>query len=173
MDDTTVELHPRGADDHALLAALAGRLLGRPAVVEHLCPNCGATDHGRPLVEGAFVSLSRAGGLVALAVSLDGAVGIDIETVAGVAASGFDDVAFSAPERDEIARAGDPDLHRARLWTAKEAVLKARGTGLRTDPRLVDVRDAGVELETSAPEPGYVVTVARLREATPSRSTAR
>ena len=173
MDDTTVELHPRGDDDHALLAALAARLLGRPAAVGHRCPNCGGTDHGQPQVDGAFVSLSRAGDRVALAVSLEGPVGIDIETVSRVAASGFDDVAFTERERAEIAGAADADEHRARLWTSKEAVLKARGTGLRTDPRLVDLRDAGVELETSAPEPGYVVTVVRLRAATPSRSSAR
>jgi len=171
MDDTTVEVHPRGADDHAMLAALAARLLGRPAVVEHRCPTCGSADHGRPLVEGAFVSLSRAGELVAVAVSLDGPVGIDIETVAGVAASGFDDVAFSADEAGDIRASDSPDLLRTRLWTAKEAILKARGTGLRADPRLVDTHDA--DLDWFEPEPGYVVTVARLREETPSRSSAR
>ena len=173
MQDTTVEVHPRGDDDQALLAALAGRLLGNPVTVTHHCPNCGGTDHGRPLVDGAFVSLSRAGGLVAIAVSLDGPVGVDIESVARVSASGFDDVAFSGTERTRIAAADDPDLQRARLWTSKEAILKARGTGLRVDPRTVDPRDPGVELESSAPHDGYVVTVARLREATPSRSSAR
>jgi 4'-phosphopantetheinyl transferase len=173
MDDTTVELHPRGADDHALLADLASRLLGRPAVVTHHCASCGGSDHGQPRVDGAFVSLSRAGDLVAIAASLDGPVGVDLETVARVSASGFDDVAFTGRELVAIDAAAQPDEVRARFWTAKEAILKARGTGLRTDPRLVDVRDAGVELETSAPAPGYLLTVARLREATPSRSSAR
>ena len=162
MDDTTVEVHPRGADDHALLAALASRLLGRPATVQHFCANCGGTDHGQPRVDGAFVSLARAGDRVAIAASLDGPVGIDIETLERVGAAGFDDVAFGERERGAIREAARPAEMRARLWTAKEAVLKARGTGLRTDPRLVDLRDEGVELETSVAESGYVVTVARL-----------
>jgi len=173
MDDTTVEVHVRGDDDYALLAALAGRLLGRPARIEHHCQNCGATDHGQPRVDGAFVSLSRAGGLVAVAVSLAGAVGVDIETVARVSASGFDDVAFTDRELAAIRAAENPDELRARFWTTKEAVLKARGTGLRTDPRLVDASEPMEGTETSAPEPGYVLTVARLREAAPSRSSVR
>jgi len=173
MDDTTVEVHPHGDDDHALLAALASRLLGRPAAVTQLCSNCGGSDHGQPLVAGAFVSLSRAGDLVAIAASLAGAVGVDIETVERVAASGFDDVAFCAAERDAIAHAHNPDLLRARYWTTKEAVLKARGTGLRSDPRLVDASEPMDGVETSAPQPGYVLTVARLRAETTSRSTVR
>ena len=173
MDDATVEVHPRGSDDHALLAALASRLLGRPAVVRHHCANCGATDHGRPLVDGAFVSLARADGLVAIAASLGSPLGVDIETVRRVSASAFDDVAFGPLEAAEIRASSTPDLLRTRLWTAKEAIVKARGTGLRTDPRLVDTRDPGVEVEWFEPEPGYVVSVARLRATTASRSSAR
>ena len=175
MDDTTVEVHPRGtpADDHALLAALASRLLGRPVPVSHYCAHCGGTDHGQPRVDGAFVSLSRAGGLIAIAASLDGPVGVDIESVERVAAAGFDDVAFGAPERDAIARADDPDALRARFWTTKEAVLKARGTGLRGDPRLIDASEPMAGVESSAPRPGYTLTVARLRAGMPSKSSAR
>ncbi|GAB3607482.1 hypothetical protein GCM10027413_28910 [Conyzicola nivalis] len=162
MHDVTVEVHPRGDDDHALLAALASRLLGHPVTVDHHCAHCGGTDHGQPRVEGAFVSLARAGALVAVAATTRGPVGVDIETVDGVAASGFDDVAFGDAERDRIAHADEPDLLRATLWTAKEALLKAAGTGLRIDPRRVDVAEASAEIETFAPRAGYVVTVAVL-----------
>lgn len=173
MDDATVEVHPRGADDHALLAALASRLLGRPAVVRHECPNCGGTDHGRPLVDGVFVSLARADELLVVAASLGSPVGVDIESVRRVSASAFDDVAFGPGELAELRASASPDLLRTRLWTAKEALLKARGTGLRTDPRLVDTRDPAVELEWFEPRAGYVVSVARLRAATESRSSSR
>ena len=175
MDDTTVEVHPRGtpADDHALLAALASRLLGRPAALRHFCEHCGGTDHGQPRVDGAYVSLSRAGGLVAIAASLGGPVGIDIETLDRVATAGFDDVAFGDSEQAAIREAENPDDLRARFWTTKEAVLKARGTGLRSDPRLIDASEPMEGVVSSAPQPGHVVTVARLREETPSRSSAR
>ncbi|WP_411699137.1 4'-phosphopantetheinyl transferase family protein [Conyzicola sp.] len=162
MDDVIVEVHPRGDDDRALLAAVAARLVDGP--VRYHCPHCGGTDHGQPRVVGAFVSLARAGELVAVAATVRGAIGIDIETVERVAASGFDDVAFTDTERDRIARADDADLLRATLWTAKEALLKATGTGLRTDPRQVEVADANADIETFSPRAGYVVTVAVLSE---------
>jgi 4'-phosphopantetheinyl transferase len=160
MDDVIVEVHPRGDDDRALLAAVAARLVDGP--VRYQCPYCGGTDHGQPRVRGAFVSLARAGDLVAVAATRTGPVGIDIETVDAVAASGFDDVAFTETERRRIALCDEPDLLRATLWTAKEALLKASGTGLRTDPREVDVAEASARIETTQPSPGYVLTVAVL-----------
>jgi hypothetical protein len=160
MDDVIVEVHPRGDDDRALLAAMTARL-GYGAV-EYRCAHCGGSDHGQPRVPGGFVSLARAGDLVAFAATVTGPVGIDIETVDRVAASGFDDVAFTETERRRIARADQPDLLRATLWTAKEALLKASGTGLRTAPREVEVAEASARIETTQPRPGYVLTVAVL-----------
>ncbi|HSP53692.1 MAG TPA: hypothetical protein VLO00_12425, partial [Cryobacterium sp.] len=114
--DVFLVVASRGTTDAAerrFLAAAAARVLDvDPATVqiERSCPHCGGQDHGRPLVAGApgspagsslesrplHVSLSRAGGSVALALTFLGPVGIDIETVADVSRVGIDAGAFDA-----------------------------------------------------------------------------
>jgi 4'-phosphopantetheinyl transferase len=149
MDDPVV-LVRRRADrdaDRALLVEAAAMALGvagpgiarTPVVVTRTCARCGGTDHGQPSAPGVFLSLSRAGELVAVAASRDRPVGVDIEHLDRVARAGFDDVAFTAEERAEIAGSADPDDLRAVFWTSKEALLKLTGDGLRTDPGLLRV----------------------------------
>jgi phosphopantetheinyl transferase len=178
MDDAIVELRDSdgGRDDRGLLAEVAARLLGvatGDVTVEHRCAHCGGTDHGQPEATGlgrVFLSLSRAGGRVAVAGSLTAPVGVDIESVERVASAGFDDVAFTARER-----AGLRGVHdRARLWAAKEALLKAEGRGLRRDPREIEVTvDAEGALASAAASirlfdagPGLVGVVAQLSSGT-------
>ncbi len=125
-----VAVYPRSVSplrDRALLAVEAARMLGRPSgsvpVSQH-CPDCGR-DHGQPTVEGggAWVSLSRAGGFVAVAVSVIGPIGIDIVSTRAVEAHPLDAVRFDRG----IGSA-------AQSWAFREAVLKADGRGLRCDP---------------------------------------
>jgi 4'-phosphopantetheinyl transferase len=168
VTSSLVRVLPRGsaeADRARLVESAAALLDVEPATLalRRHCDHCGGDDHGRPSVAGPghppiWASLSRAGELVAVAVSTAGPVGVDIESLDRVAAAGFDDVAFSAAERESIT--GDHD--RARLWTAKEAVLKARGTGLRVDPRTVDVANpaGGIRLQQIDVPDGYAATVA-------------
>jgi 4'-phosphopantetheinyl transferase len=130
------------AADRAALVALAARVLGVDAATLRLdrrCPNCGGLDHGRPTIAGGAVavSLARTDGVRALAVSTVGPVGVDVERVSRVRRAPLD--AFTVVERAEIDLAPDPDRRRTELWAAKEAILKAEGTGLRVDPRTVDV----------------------------------
>jgi 4'-phosphopantetheinyl transferase len=143
-------------------------------VVTRRCAHCGDTDHGQPSAPGVFLSLSRAGELVAVAASRHRRVGIDIERLDRVARAGFDDVAFTAEERAEIASSADPHALRAVLWTSKEALLKLSGDGLRTDPRLLRVTGArrllawpasaprldGAVLSRLDTPPGYAGTLA-------------
>ena len=140
--EVIVVVAPRGqadAADRALLPATAAWVLGLDpgsVRVARRCPHCGSTGHGVPYLEttaaphpGVHLSLSRAGGYVAVAVSLAGPVGVDIESVAAVARSPLGDVALSCRER----AAGAGDL--AGAWCSKEAILKCTGDGLRVDPR--------------------------------------
>ncbi len=118
--DVIVTIHPR-ADDPAADRAMLRNAVA-PFVVSQRCPDCGG-DHGRPIVDadGLWASLSRAGGMVAIAVSTAGPVGVDIESRA-------------AADRFPLDSGAEP-LEPVRLWTIKEAVLKADGRGLRCDPR--------------------------------------
>ncbi|MBK1828218.1 4'-phosphopantetheinyl transferase family protein [Haloferula rosea] len=90
---------------------------------------------GHPL---AF-NLSHSKSLSALAIATKGPLGVDLEPEARGEDLVADLHAFCHPE--EIARL--PDLGRARalieLWTAKEAFLKALGTGLSQPPEQVSV----------------------------------
>ncbi|HSL37400.1 MAG TPA: 4'-phosphopantetheinyl transferase superfamily protein, partial [Arthrobacter sp.] len=120
------------------------------------CPDCGTgpeLDHGRPGYRlgqgpaGLVLSLSRSHGWALLAagpaapVRPDGvAIGIDLEHSAGVMFPGFDDVALTPAERQVLAALA-PDqatLWRTAAWARKEALLKARGTGLRMEPASVE-----------------------------------
>jgi 4'-phosphopantetheinyl transferase len=98
--------------------------------VVRACRSCGSDQHGKPYVLGLdavkpiHVSLSRAGQLVAVAVSDAGPVGVDVEG-------------------RHVARgrtALSPDVA---TWVRKESVVKATGHGLMIDPELIDVTAPG------------------------------
>jgi 4'-phosphopantetheinyl transferase len=84
-----------------------------------------------------FVSLSRAGDAVIVAVSTAGAVGVDLERRDAARFSGFDQVALHTAESASTIE------DRALTWVRKESLLKATGDGLLVDPRLVRVSAAG------------------------------
>ena len=116
--------------DRALLAGFG--------TVAQVCPDCGG-DHGRPVVSetGRWVSLSRAGGLVAVAYSTAGPVGVDLES-------------RTAVERHPVQGLAKAD---ATEWTTKEAVLKADGRGLRVDPAELVVADGRLAGWVGCPVP--------------------
>lgn len=99
-------------------------------------PTLVRNEHGKPLAEGSgypFFNISHAGPLLALAFARDAEMGVDIESRARVTASS--ELAarfFTASEAAHLARL-DQALRAEsflRLWTCKEAVLKAMGQGL-------------------------------------------
>ena len=103
------------------------RLLGG----EH--PRLEHNDQGAPFLPDhpeLSVSISHCRRAVAVAVSPEGRVGIDVECRRRISDSLVERVCTS----DEVAAvraAADPVMVFLQLWTRKEAVLKMRGTGIR------------------------------------------
>jgi phosphopantetheinyl transferase len=97
-------------------------------------------DRGRPLVSSRLaddvrVSIAHKDGVAVAIAALGGDPGIDIETI-GAHDDGFEGLAFG---EDELALLPprDRDEWLTRLWCAKEAAVKARGTGFEGLPRRI------------------------------------
>ena len=92
------------------------------------------------MVEGLFFSLSRTGDTAAVAVSRDRPVGLDIEALGPVDPTTLRR-SLAPGERSALEALPEAERTHAffRAWTRREAYLKARGTGLRSDPRGCEV----------------------------------
>jgi 4'-phosphopantetheinyl transferase len=104
------------------------------------------SPHGRPSLSAygprPDFNLSHAGEVALLAVCWASPLGIDVETV--TAATDTNAIAGQVMHPNELAafeRLAEHERMSAffRLWTRKEAALKALGTGLSRDPRSLDV----------------------------------
>ncbi|WP_185749043.1 4'-phosphopantetheinyl transferase family protein [Humibacillus xanthopallidus] len=144
---------PMAARAYAVLHVLARDVLGQVVgakpgqlVFDRTCARCG-DEHGSPRLvghPGVHVSLSRTPDLVAVAVSTDAPVGVDVERVAATRFAGFDGVAMHPSERSRDL----DDAARAVSWVRKEAALKALGAGFVVDPAAL-----------RTPQPGRAVLV--------------
>ncbi len=157
--DTVRARRWRQADDQArsivasaLLRIAAASMLGTGVQAVDLgrwCPRCGLTDHGRPVALGpggrpvpaVHLSASHAGGLVVVAVTGAGPVGVDVERVGAATFDEFPRTVLTSREQRALTVVPETDQARwcTRLWTRKEALLKALGLGLTVDPSRVDV----------------------------------
>jgi 4'-phosphopantetheinyl transferase len=104
------------------------------------------SPHGRPSLSACAprpdFNLSHAGEVALLAVCWASPLGIDVETVTAATDTGA--IAGQVMHPNELAEFERLAEHRRlsaffRLWTRKEAALKALGTGLSRDPRSLDV----------------------------------
>jgi 4'-phosphopantetheinyl transferase len=148
----------------------------RPAITEIVLsrylgkiPEIDRGEYGKPALRTGELefNVSRAGGLAAIAVSTGYAIGLDIER----AGRWPEPVAFArrylAPEEADAVEALPAEERRAeltRLWTAKEAYVKALGTGLTaTAPRSFVVDGTSVvSTHDGAPGSGWSLTALRL-----------
>ncbi|UYN96104.1 MAG: 4'-phosphopantetheinyl transferase superfamily protein [Enhydrobacter sp.] len=122
---------------HALLRVLLQAFGGRPAAAWRLA----AGRHGKPVLhpdhgqDAASLSfnISHTRGAVACATTLDHPVGVDVEALERPGDLMEIARSYFAPAELATLRATAPADRRAtflRLWTLKEAYLKARGDGL-------------------------------------------
>ena len=143
--ETTVETF--GTSRAALREILAGYVGSQAADLR-----IGVAAHGRPKLEagdGAALdfNLSHTGGHALLAVCAAARVGVDVETIdrsrdVEAIAARF----FTQAEQHRVLSAPDVSRTFYRMWTCKEAYLKALGTGLSRSPRSFELdlpRDAG------------------------------
>lgn len=133
------------ATAHTALRQLLGGYLDRPpgalTFVREPCPGC-AGPHGRPAVLQAgggpplHFSLAHSRGLIAVAVA-PRVIGVDVERLPSPETVEACARALHPGEQAELAAAppGERRAHFGRLWTRKEAYLKALGTGLSRHPR--------------------------------------
>jgi 4'-phosphopantetheinyl transferase len=155
----------------ALLIRAAARMLNLPADAIEVAHEPG----GRPYLRGRgahlYVSVSHCPGVAAVAISPCAAVGVDVEAVRPLPAL---ELALRwLPAAEAAWLRGQPPDRQVRaflaLWTVKEAVGKAYGTGLRggglrravgvPGPRLAPVGPDMAAATPTAP-PGLVLAVA-------------
>ena len=95
-----------------------------------------------PLLEGGigFVSFAHSASLAVCAFCEDGAIGVDVEPLARHLphAKAIAERYFSPGERQQLAAAEDAEREFLRIWTRKEALAKALGTGLSADAGALD-----------------------------------
>ena len=96
-------------------------------------------EHGKPYIEGApYFSLSHCKEGIAVAID-DQPIGIDIESIRHA------DESLIERTMNEQERVGMDDRKFTRLWTQKEAVVKAQGTGIISFEQLQNLRVQSTE----------------------------
>jgi 4'-phosphopantetheinyl transferase len=145
---------------HALARLVLSQATGLPATRIRFaaqCRRCGGA-HGKTRVATApqlHISISHAAGRVAVAVTLLGPVGVDLEPTGADDLDGLADVALTTRERVAFAQLPSEQRSSAVLtwWVRKEAVLKATGDGMFVAP-------ADIEISGPAEEPRLIAWTA-------------
>jgi len=136
---------PKDAIHWAACRAALRAILGREIGMDPRAVPLVFSEFGKPLLappfDGLHFNLSHCPDLALVALSLDGPVGIDLESLERASDLLECESTFCHPEEirglptETNARA----VQLLRIWTAKEAVLKALGTGLSHPPELVRI----------------------------------
>ena len=144
-----------------LLREYLGRLLGCDPLAVDLVDGA----DGKPALEEPVLSfnVSHAGDLVLIAVSGPRRLGVDVEEIRpGLDVRAVTEEVLGAADREAVTRAVEREGVRAffRYWTQYEAVVKARGDGLRLPLTDLTQVAAGFDIRELDVPMGYVGAVA-------------
>jgi 4'-phosphopantetheinyl transferase len=131
-------LRSRFAVARGTLRILAGRYLEVPP--ESLKFRYGA--QGKPELDGLHFNISHSGSRMAAAFSCDGPLGLDIEEISPrLHARDIAGRYFNTREREELETTDEAEFLRGfyRLWTAKEAVMKATSLGFALELSSIEI----------------------------------
>ncbi|CAM3073084.1 4'-phosphopantetheinyl transferase superfamily protein [Cupriavidus taiwanensis] len=139
--------HPRHCNAYIARRGLLRWLIGGYLRCQPEALRFAVTAFGKPVLQwpqaGLAFSVSQTDGTALLAFALDCCLGVDVERRGGGHdVPGLGRGIFSAQEAQALARArtGSADALLS-LWTRKEALLKALGTGLAADPTAYTTED--------------------------------
>lgn len=111
-------------------------------------------EHGKPYLEGGpYFSISHCKAGVAVAID-DAPIGIDIETIRH---ANEDLVERTMNEQERV---GMDDRTFTRLWTQKEAIVKAEGTGIYSFEQLQTILDNGQWTLDTFEKDNYIYSIA-------------
>ncbi len=124
------------------------------------CRNFEYNEHGKPfLPEGPHFSISHCKEGIAVAVDDEEPIGIDIEGIRRVDQELIARV-MNEEEQSRIASAAEPARVFTRLWTQKEAIVKAQGVGIFSFEQLKTVlQNPLYKIETIEKE-NYIYSIA-------------
>ncbi len=102
------------------------------------------SEFGRPHLENyPIFNISHSNQIVICAISKDGKIGIDVEELKKINFQGLSKRYFHYNEQQLIKNKKDF----FKIWTRKEAILKAQGCGLRVELKQLDTTRNPVELD--------------------------
>ena len=99
------------------------------------------TLYGKPQWENisSFFNISHSGNMVACAYGYDKNIGIDVELIKNYNTNEFA-IILTAKEYEQLQKSSNI-IKFIRIWTIKEAVLKADGRGFYADPQKIIIQD--------------------------------
>lgn len=132
--------------------SIAGTILMQEYLFQHgrTLQDVKVSRDGKPFVEGLHFSVAHSGSVAVLAAD-ETEIGVDIE---GIRPFPKNVLArkFTVGEQSLVLHSGNSDEMFMRIWTAKEAYLKWKGTGIRSRLDQIDtsqscrVKDHGVDI---------------------------
>lgn len=115
-------------------------------------------EHGKPYLEnGPHFSISHCKEGIAVAVS-EKPIGIDIESIRKADRELVTRV-MNEREQALIKAQTDPSREFTRIWTQKEAIVKAQGVGITSFEQLLQIRDTAYTVQTYEQEK-YIYSIA-------------